>query len=62
MGACGSKTCNSLILSICRGEGIKPEELTPMTQRPLLMETELGTFANIKCRTEMEEKAGWSGF
>ncbi len=62
MGACGSKTCNSLILSICRSEGVKPEELTPMTQRPLLMETELGTFANIKCRTAMEEKAGWSGF
>jgi bacterioferritin-associated ferredoxin len=62
MGACGAKTCESLILSIFRSEGVEPDTVTGFSKRPLFVEVPLGAFANVKCRTEAEEKAGWSGF
>ncbi len=43
-GACGGKTCSTLIERICREEGIPPEEITPFTERPLFAETQLGWF------------------
>ena len=43
-GACGGKTCRALIDRICREEGIPPEEIEPMTERPLFAETQLGFF------------------
>ncbi|PIU20623.1 MAG: sulfurtransferase [Elusimicrobia bacterium CG08_land_8_20_14_0_20_59_10] len=62
MGACGSKTCSSLLLNIFRSEGIDLKEVTAFTRRPLFVEAPLGVFSGVKCRTEADEKAGWSGF
>jgi NADPH-dependent 2,4-dienoyl-CoA reductase/sulfur reductase-like enzyme/ferredoxin len=45
MGACGGKTCTSIIKRIFREEGIPEEEVTDQTKRPLFMEVPLGTFA-----------------
>ncbi len=62
MGACGAKTCESLILSIFRSEGVDLKDVTGFTKRPLFVEVPLGAFTNVKCRTEAEDKASWSGF
>ncbi|OGR43724.1 MAG: sulfurtransferase [Elusimicrobia bacterium GWA2_61_42] len=62
MGACGSKTCSSLLMNIFRSEGVDPKEVTAFTRRPLFVEAPLGAFSNVKCRTEADEKASWSGF
>ena len=43
-GACGGKTCRPLLDRICREEGIPPEEVEPLTERPLFAETQLGYF------------------
>ncbi|HPH96785.1 MAG TPA: FAD-dependent oxidoreductase [Anaerolineaceae bacterium] len=45
MGACGSKTCNSLIYRIFREEGIATGQVVDMTRRPLFVEVPLGIFA-----------------
>ena len=45
MGACGGKSCDTLIRSIFRQEGIDPGRITPGTQRPLFVEVPLGTLA-----------------
>lgn len=44
-GACGGKTCSTLIERICGEEGIPREEITPFSDRPLFAETQLGWFA-----------------
>jgi NADPH-dependent 2,4-dienoyl-CoA reductase/sulfur reductase-like enzyme/Fe-S-cluster-containing hydrogenase component 2/bacterioferritin-associated ferredoxin len=62
MGACGSKTCSTMLLNIFRSEGVDPKEVTAFTKRPLFVEAPLGAFSNVKCQTEAEEKASWSGF
>jgi len=62
MGACGAKTCENLILSIFRSEGVDLKDVTGFSKRPLFIEVPLGAFTNVKCRTEAEEKASWSGF
>ena len=62
MGACGSKTCASLIAGIYKSEGVDLKEVTALSQRPLFVEVPLGTFSNSKCRTAEEEQASWSGF
>ncbi|MFO8184550.1 MAG: FAD-dependent oxidoreductase [Candidatus Aegiribacteria sp.] len=49
-GACGGKTCSTLIQRICREEGIPDEEVTPLTDRPLFAETRLGWFAGEEDR------------
>lgn len=56
MGACGSKTCSSLILRIFREEGIPLNEVTPSSKRPLFVETPLGIFAGIHVDEKQEEK------
>ncbi len=48
MGACGAKTCESLILRLFREEGIPLEDITPGTKRPLFVEVPLGIFAGVK--------------
>jgi len=48
MGACGGKTCTSLIEQIFREEGIPLDEITPGTIRPLFIEVPMGIFANAK--------------
>jgi NADPH-dependent 2,4-dienoyl-CoA reductase/sulfur reductase-like enzyme/bacterioferritin-associated ferredoxin len=45
MGACGGRTCSSLINRIFREEGIDLSEVTPQSKRPLFVEVPLGTFA-----------------
>jgi NADPH-dependent 2,4-dienoyl-CoA reductase/sulfur reductase-like enzyme/Fe-S-cluster-containing hydrogenase component 2/bacterioferritin-associated ferredoxin len=45
MGACGGKTCESLIMQIFRQEGVSPEEITSNRLRPLFVETPAGVFA-----------------
>ncbi len=48
MGSCGGKTCTPLIDRVFREEGIKLEEITPGTKRPLFIEVPLGNFAGVK--------------
>ncbi len=45
MGACGAKTCTSIIKRIFREEGIAEDQVTDQTKRPLFMEVPLGIFA-----------------
>lgn len=44
MGACGGKTCESLILQIMREEGITEKEISRFKKRPLTVEVPLHTF------------------
>ncbi|MDD4003606.1 MAG: 2Fe-2S iron-sulfur cluster-binding protein [Elusimicrobiaceae bacterium] len=48
MGACGGKTCLTQIMAIYRAEGVPFSDVTPNTQRPLLMEMPLGRFCNCQ--------------
>lgn len=45
-GACGGKTCRTIIESLIRAEGIPQEEITGFTERPLFAEVELGFFVS----------------
>ncbi len=47
MGACGAKTCSSIIMRIFREEGVPDNLVTPNTRRPLFIEVPLGVFAGI---------------
>jgi len=62
MGACGAKTCESLILSVFKSEGVDLKDVTGFSKRPLFVEVPLGAFSGVKCRIEADEKASWSGF
>ena len=44
MGACGAKTCGSLINFLFRQEGVPLDETTPNVGRPLFVEVPLGVF------------------
>ena len=48
MGACGGKTCLSLIKKLFREEGVPLEEVTEPTQRPVFVEMSLETLADNK--------------
>lgn len=48
MGACGGKTCEPLILSLYKQEGIDIAEVIPYTKRPLLAEIPLKILAGLK--------------
>ncbi|MCP4647609.1 MAG: hypothetical protein GY852_07725 [bacterium] len=48
-GACGGKTCKTLISRIIRSEGISLDEITDFTERPLFAETRLGIFCGKEC-------------
>jgi thioredoxin reductase/Fe-S-cluster-containing hydrogenase component 2/bacterioferritin-associated ferredoxin len=48
MGACGGKSCDTLIRSVFRQEGIDPGRIVPGTKRPLFVEVPLGTLAGSK--------------
>jgi bacterioferritin-associated ferredoxin len=45
MGACGSKTCHSLIVRLFRDEGIILSDVTDTTRRPMFIEVPLKVFA-----------------
>jgi len=47
MGACGAKTCTSLIHRLFRDEGIPDAEVVDQIDRPLFIEIPLGVFAGI---------------
>jgi hypothetical protein len=46
MGACGGKTCLSLIKKIFQEEGVPLNRVTEPTQRPLFVEVPLEILAN----------------
>ena len=49
MGACGGKTCTSLINQIFHEEGIPPDKIIEGTKRPLYgFEVPMGIFAKVK--------------
>lgn len=48
MGACGSKTCSSLIMRAFRELGVPLSEVTENAPRPLFMEAPLGLFAGAE--------------
>jgi bacterioferritin-associated ferredoxin len=52
MGACGSKTCGPLLLSLLRREGVSREMVTTFTQRPLTAEVPMGLFAGPESRKD----------
>lgn len=56
MGACGAKTCASIIKRIFREEGIPEAEVTDQTNRPLFMEVPLGIFAGSPNHQENEDE------
>lgn len=62
MGACGSKTCNSLLLSVMKSEGVKISDVTDLTKRPLFIETEFSVFAGASRLKPKEDKTSFSGF
>ncbi len=45
MGACGGKTCSTLIKRLFREEGVPESRVTPFIQRPLFVEVPLALFA-----------------
>ncbi len=47
MGACGGKTCTTLIRRLFRAEGVSLDEVRENTQRPLFIEVPLGVFAGV---------------
>jgi len=51
MGACGAKTCGSLVNFLFRQEGIAVEETTPNVDRPLFVEVPLGVFCGAETGT-----------
>lgn len=48
MGACGSKTCRTMVLAIFRDEGVDLKEVTDRVDRPLFVEVPFGALAGIK--------------
>jgi NADPH-dependent 2,4-dienoyl-CoA reductase/sulfur reductase-like enzyme/Fe-S-cluster-containing hydrogenase component 2/bacterioferritin-associated ferredoxin len=54
MGACGSKTCGSLIHRLFLDEGVDPSKIMAQTRRPIFMEVPLGIFAGAKKSEEGE--------
>jgi hypothetical protein len=48
MGACGAKTCGSLIRVLFRQEGIPLEQTTANVDRPLFVEVPLGVFCGVE--------------
>lgn len=56
MGACGGKTCQSLIKRIFREEGISVDEIVEQTKRPLFIEVPLGAFGGQELKEENNGK------
>lgn len=54
MGACGGKTCASLIEHLFQEEGISSDDVTPSTKRPLFTEVPLHILAGVDegCQSE----------
>ena len=54
MGACGGKTCQTIIERIMKQEGVSADKIVKNTHRPLFFDTPLGYFAGIKDGDENE--------
>ena len=54
MGACGAKTCTSIIHRLFREEGVLTDEITEQTKRPIFIEVPLGVFAGKQDRGDSE--------
>jgi len=52
MGACGGKTCQSLIMRLYQQEGVDLSEVVPFTQRPLIAEVKLSMLAGEESEDE----------
>jgi len=52
MGACGGKTCQSLITRLYQQEGVDSSEVVPFTQRPLIAEVKLSMLAGEESEDE----------
>jgi Fe-S-cluster-containing hydrogenase component 2/bacterioferritin-associated ferredoxin len=57
MGACGGKTCPSLIKRIFREEGVSAQAITDLTARPIIMEVPLGAFAGVATEEKPQAEA-----
>ncbi len=55
MGACGAKTCNSIIHRLFKEEGIPSSEVLDSSRRPLFVEVPLGSFAGINGKETSNE-------
>ncbi|HCF61232.1 MAG TPA: sulfurtransferase [Myxococcales bacterium] len=65
MGACGGKTCPSLIKRLFREEGVPLSAVIELTQRPLFVEVPLGAFAGVAeepAKTDEAPKSGPTAF
>jgi sarcosine oxidase, subunit alpha len=51
MGACGGKTCGTLIARLFREEGVPGSEVVRFIPRPLFVEVPLGAFAGVAAGT-----------
>jgi sarcosine oxidase subunit alpha len=56
MGACGGKTCQSLILRLFKEEGVELCDVVPFTQRPVVAEVGLGLLAGERRGKQGEKK------
>ncbi len=48
MGACGSKTCRTMIWRIFQEEGVDPGDVTDRVDRPLFVEVPMGVLAGVR--------------
>jgi bacterioferritin-associated ferredoxin len=55
MGACGAKTCNSIIHRLFKEEGIPTSDVIDSSKRPLFVEVPLGTFAGMNLKETPRE-------
>jgi hypothetical protein len=55
MGACGAKTCTSIIHRLYREEGVPFDEIVEQTKRPIFIEVPLGILAGEKSVGENHE-------
>lgn len=62
MGACGGKTCLTQIMAIYRAEGVNYTDITPNTQRPLIMEVPLGRLCNCDGGSGQEHSSDGGNF
>jgi bacterioferritin-associated ferredoxin len=55
MGACGAKTCNTMIHRLFQEQGVPMGQVADHTKRPIFIEVPIGVFAGIEAPQEGEE-------
>lgn len=61
MGACGGKTCSSLIRRAFRQAGVPAAEITANVTRPLFVEVPFGVLAGASPPSDSDKEAGGTG-